>query len=90
MILKEERNFDICIVGAGMVGLSLAYQLCKRNITKKIIIIEKVSIFNIDPIKRIVEVTLLISSPKKLLEFPLPKELKPVNNSNESNAVFPI
>ncbi len=41
MIIKEERNFDICIVGAGMVGLSLAYQLCKRNITKKIIIIEK-------------------------------------------------
>ncbi len=36
-----EERCDIVILGAGMVGLSIAYQLIERNISKKIIIIEK-------------------------------------------------
>ena len=34
-------NSEIVIIGSGMVGMSLAYQLKKKNLAKKIIIIEK-------------------------------------------------
>ena len=34
-------NKEVVIIGGGMVGLSIAYQLIERNITKKIILIEK-------------------------------------------------
>ena len=34
-------NFDFCIVGGGMVGLSLANQLLEKEIAKSIIIIDK-------------------------------------------------
>lgn len=35
------NNFDFCIVGGGMVGLSIANQLIERNISSRIIIIDK-------------------------------------------------
>ena len=35
------RNFDIAIIGGGMVGLCIAYQILKRGLFKKIVIIEK-------------------------------------------------
>ncbi len=42
MIVNKNGNaFEFLIIGGGMVGLSLAYQLIKRNIGKRIIIIEK-------------------------------------------------
>ena len=34
-------NFDFCIAGGGMVGLSIANQLIERNISSRIIIIDK-------------------------------------------------
>ena len=34
-------NFDFCIVGGGMVGLSIAYQLIERNISASIVLIDK-------------------------------------------------
>lgn len=34
-------NTDICIVGGGMVGLSLANQIIKRDIAKRVVIIDK-------------------------------------------------
>tara|TARA_Y100001968_G_C19436828_1_gene760190 strand:- start:451 stop:1701 length:1251 start_codon:yes stop_codon:yes gene_type:complete len=40
--LSQSKNVaDFLIIGSGMVGLSIAYQLIKREISKKIIIIEK-------------------------------------------------
>ena len=36
-------NFDFCIAGGGMVGLSLAYQLIERGISTSILIIDKES-----------------------------------------------
>ena len=38
---KEEGNFDICIIGAGIVGLATAYQLLNKYPNLKIGIIEK-------------------------------------------------
>jgi L-2-hydroxyglutarate oxidase len=38
---KEEGSFDICIIGAGIVGLATAYQLLKKYPKLKIGIIEK-------------------------------------------------
>ena len=35
------NSYEIIILGAGMVGLSLANQLLKRGISKKILIIDK-------------------------------------------------
>ena len=35
------NHFDFCIVGGGMVGLSIANQLIERNISSRIIIIDK-------------------------------------------------
>ena len=35
------NNFDFCIVGGGMVGLSIANQLIERKISSRIIVIEK-------------------------------------------------
>jgi L-2-hydroxyglutarate oxidase len=37
------RSFDIAIIGGGMVGLCIAHQLIKRDITKSITIIDKES-----------------------------------------------
>ena len=34
-------NFDFCIAGGGMVGLSIANQLIERKISSKIVIIDK-------------------------------------------------
>ena len=34
-------NFDFCIAGGGMVGLSIANQLIERNISSRILIIDK-------------------------------------------------
>ena len=35
------NNYDVVIIGAGMVGLSLANQLIEREITNNILVIEK-------------------------------------------------
>ena len=35
------NNFDFCIVGAGMVGLSIANQLIERDISRSILVVEK-------------------------------------------------
>ena len=37
----QKSKGEIVIIGGGMVGLSIAYQLIERNISSKIIIIEK-------------------------------------------------
>ncbi len=37
------KNFDVAILGGGMVGLSIANQLIEKKITKNIVIIEKES-----------------------------------------------
>ena len=37
----QESKGEVVIIGGGMVGLSIAYQLIERNISSKIIIIEK-------------------------------------------------
>ena len=34
-------NFDFCIAGGGMVGLSIAHQLIERKISSRILIIDK-------------------------------------------------
>ena len=39
--MKSQNNFDVIILGGGMVGLSIAFQLIKKNITKNICIIDK-------------------------------------------------
>ncbi len=39
--LNNNNNFDVVIIGAGMVGLSLANQLIEREITHNILVIEK-------------------------------------------------
>ena len=36
-----KKNTDILIIGGGIVGLSLAYQLSKKNLFKKITVIDK-------------------------------------------------
>ena len=41
MNLNKEQSFEIIIIGGGMVGLSLAYQLCKRSISNNICILER-------------------------------------------------
>ena len=38
---NSERNFDVVIVGGGMVGLSIANQLIDKKITNSILIIDK-------------------------------------------------
>jgi len=38
---NSERNFDVVIVGGGMVGLSIANQLIEKKITNSILIIDK-------------------------------------------------
>ena len=38
-----KRNFDIIVIGGGMVGLSIAYQILKRGLSSSIAIIEKES-----------------------------------------------
>ena len=35
------KNFDFCIAGGGMVGLSIANQLIERKFSKSILIIDK-------------------------------------------------
>ena len=40
-MLKDDRNFDYIIIGAGIVGMSVAYQLLKRNVKINIAIIDK-------------------------------------------------
>ena len=35
------KNYDYCIVGAGIIGISTAYQLMKKHPKAKIILIEK-------------------------------------------------
>ena len=35
------KNAEVVIIGGGMVGLSIAYQLIERNISNKVILIEK-------------------------------------------------
>lgn len=37
------NNYDFVIIGAGIVGLATAYQVKKRNLNKKILIVEKES-----------------------------------------------
>ncbi len=41
MNLYKGQSFEIIIIGGGMVGLSLAYQLAKRSISKNICIFER-------------------------------------------------
>ena len=36
-----KNNFDIVIIGGGMVGLAIAYQIIERGFLKDILIIEK-------------------------------------------------
>ena len=37
----SEKNKEIIIIGGGIVGLTIAYQVIKRGISKNIIILEK-------------------------------------------------
>ena len=39
--MSRDSRFDCLIVGGGMVGLCIAYQLLERNIAKRILIVEK-------------------------------------------------
>ena len=41
--MDSDKNCEFLIIGGGMVGLSLAYQLISRKIAKRIIIIDKES-----------------------------------------------
>ena len=40
-MLAEELESDVLIIGAGIVGLAIAYQLLERGISNNIVIIEK-------------------------------------------------
>ena len=39
--MLENKKYDFLIVGAGIIGLTIAYELMKRNSKLKIVIIEK-------------------------------------------------
>ena len=39
--MDSNKNCEFLIIGGGMVGLSIAYQLISRKISKRIIIIDK-------------------------------------------------
>ena len=41
--INEDVNYDYIIVGAGIVGLSTAYSISKKNKKAKILVLEKES-----------------------------------------------
>jgi len=48
-INKIQRKYDLIIIGAGVTGLTILYNLLEQKLNKKVLVLEYGSLFSKDP-----------------------------------------